>query len=445
MTPQARIQTVIEIVQILESRPLPMDLLIGDYMRGRRYIGSKDRRYIAESVYDIVRYTARVGWILAQAGADDSPRMRVLTWLALYQGADDKRLKSLFDSSQYAPQSLRPAEVNYIQHARGIDPDSMPDSVRLECPPAYQDKLRSLFGSTFVPEMEAMLAPASLDLRVNTFLKSREEVQQSLHKDGVETDLTPYSPWGLRCRDKAYLAKTKTFRKGWVEIQDEGSQLIACVCNPEPGMQVLDFCAGGGGKTLALAAAMQRKGRIVAMDSNEKRLEKGRARYKKGGLADMIEVRPLNEKNRKWLRRQKGKFDIVLCDVPCSGTGTWRRNPDMRWRTYGPPLAELLQIQQDILQRASAAVKPGGRLVYATCSLLREENEEQVTNFLKENEHFVILSESEGSQASWPDPSIAVLLQDDKTGFMRLTPHRHGTDGFFTAVLVRLAEGDVQN
>jgi len=438
LKPQARIQAAIDILQILRERELPMDLLIGDYMRGRRYIGAKDRRYIAESVYDMVRHTARLGWILAQIDAEDTPRSRLIAWLALYQGADEKRLKDLFDGSKYAPPQLSAQEIDDIKLFKKPDPAKMPEAVRTECPQEYEPQLRALFGNDFAAEMEAMLHPAPLDLRVNTFLISRENAQKSLAKDGVETQQTPCSPWGLRCTDKAYLAKTKAFHKGWIEIQDEGSQMIAAVCDPQPGMQVLDFCAGGGGKTLAFAAAMNRKGRIVAMDTDERRLEKGRARYKKAGLADMIEVRPLSDDtNRKWLRRQKEKFDIVLCDVPCTGTGTWRRNPDMRWRSFGPPLEELLQLQQDILQRASKAVKPGGRLVYATCSLLPEENEEQVTRFLKENENFVILSESEGSQAAWPDPSVASLLQDDNTGFMRLTPHRHGTDGFFTAVLSR--------
>lgn len=422
MKPQARIQSVIDVLQIMQDRPLPMDLLIGDYMRGRRYIGSKDRRYIAESLYDIVRHTARIGWVLRQAGAQDTPRAHVLAWLVVYQDTDDKRLQSLFDSSQYAPESLTPQELGFIKKLRSINVADMPESVQVECPQAYEDQLRALFGNDFAAEMEAMLQPATLDLRANIFLKSREEVQQSLQQDGVETTLTPYSPWGLRCTDKAYLAKTKAFHKGWLAIQDEGSQMIAVLCDPQPGMQVLDFCAGGGGKTLALASAMQRKGRIVAMDTDAGRLEKGRDRYKKAQLADIIEVRPLDDKNRKWLRRQKEKFDVVLCDVPCSGTGTWRRNPDMRWRNYGPPFEELLQVQQEILQRASAAVKPGGRLVYATCSLLREENEAQVEAFLKENTIFEIKT-PENTELGDP--------------FMRLSPNRHNTDGFFAALLIR--------
>jgi 16S rRNA (cytosine967-C5)-methyltransferase len=206
--------------------------------------------------------------------------------------------------------------------------------------------------------------------------------------------------------------------KGWVEIQDEGSQLIAYVCGVKPGMQVLDYCAGGGGKTLALAAAMQRKGRIVAMDTDARRLEKGKLRFKKAGISDIIEVRPLSDdRHRKWLKRQKGTFDIVLLDVPCSGSGTWRRNPDARWRSYGPSVEELLPVQAEILDKTVAVVKEGGRLVYATCSLLPEENEKQVEAFLVRHPEFeveplpVILSARERSPS---DPSVASLLQDDR-------------------------------
>jgi len=456
LKPQARIQAVIDILEILAQRNLPMDLIVGDYMRTRRYIGSKDRSNIAERLYDMARHQARLGWHLQQAALPDTPRSRALAWLSVYEGADKKRIKDIFDGSKYAPEPLGKEELAALD-AFDAKAD-MPEAIACECPPQYEEQLRSIFGDNFKEEMAAMLQPATLDLRVNTFLTTVEEAQQSLAKDGVKTQRTPYSPWGLRCEDKTYLARTKAFTKGWVEIQDEGSQLIAVMCDAQPGMQVLDFCAGGGGKTLALASsAMQRKGRIVAMDNDDRRLQKGRQRYKKARIADMIEVRSLNEdKGRKWLRRQKGTFDVVLTDVPCSGTGTWRRNPDMRWNIYGPVLEELISVQADILRRVAPVVKPGGRLVYATCSLLREENENQIEAFLAEHPEFEILpiqnvipsescealgeaGEVEGSCVSKLGDSSAPLRsgQNDSYPYMRLTPHRHGTDGFFAAVLVR--------
>jgi 16S rRNA (cytosine967-C5)-methyltransferase len=193
---------------------------------------------------------------------------------------------------------------------------------------------------------------------------------------------------------------------------------------------VIDYCAGAGGKTLALADAMRNKGRIVAMDTDSRRLEKARPRFKRAGVSDIIEVRALDdERSRKWLKRQKGTFDLALADVPCTGTGTWRRNPDMRWRSYGPPLEALLRVQAEILDRIARTLKPGGRLVYATCSLLPEENERQIEAFLERHPDFApVVPDGPGATADNP--------------YMRLTPFRHNTDGFFAAVLERRSSVD---
>lgn len=422
MIPAARIQASIEILEQGHLARVPLDAVVGDYMRVRRYIGSKDRAAVAERTYSAMRSHARLGWWLERLGLEDTPRSRILLWCALGDGADAKRLKDLFDGGKHGPAELSAEELAAIAKLAGhtLDHPDMPAEIRAECPPLYAEKLKAYFGDAFEAEMAAMQVPATLDLRVNVFLIDRENAKSSLEKDDVVTTATKYSPWGLRCESKAFLSKTKAFHKGFIEIQDEGSQMIAHVCGAQPGMQVLDFCAGAGGKTLALAAAMNRKGRIVAMDNDDNRLQKGRARYKKAQLADIIEVRPLSDdKNKKWLRRQGEKFDIVLCDVPCTGTGTWRRNPDMRWRTYGPSLEELTAVQAEILDKVAHAVKPGGRLVYATCSLLPDENEAQVEAFLSRHEGFEIA------------PVDARLGNP----FMRLTPLRHNTDGFFTAVL----------
>lgn len=428
MKPQARIQSTIDVLEkIAGNSRIPMDGTIGDYMRQRRFIGAKDRAAIVDRAYDMTRAQARLGWWLEQCGADDTPRSRMIAYLILVEGAQEKRISDLFDGSKYSPERITPLEQSFIQKTAGKTLESLkfPEDIACECPPLYADKLHAYFDEGFRNEMAAMLEPATLDLRVNIFLAPREKVRDFLEADGVPTVETPYSPWGLRCIKKAYLARTKAFGKGWIEIQDEGSQLIAFLCKARPGMQVLDYCAGAGGKTLALAASMERKGRIVAMDTDEKRLAKGRERYKKAQLADIIEVRPLNEsRHKKWLKRQEESFDVALCDVPCTGTGTWRRNPDMRWRTYGPSLEELVGIQAEILDKVVHTLKPGGRLVYATCSLLPEENEDQIAAFLKRHEGFEI-----------------VPVDDERLGapFMRLTPKRHNTDGFFAAILQKKA------
>lgn len=426
MKPASRINATIDILESSHRARVPLDKCVGDYMRVRRYIGSKDRSDVAERIYDMTRATAKIGWWLNKVKVEDTPRNRVIAWVVLGEEANEKRLKDLFDGSQYAPDPLNEDELAFAQKMIGqvLEHKDMPVEVRVECPPEYEEKLKAFFGDAFEEEMLAMLTPAPLDLRVNTFTSDKEKVLKFLEADGVKAHEAPLCPWALRCEGKAFLSRTKAFSKGWIEIQDEGSQLIAWLCGAEPGMQVLDYCAGAGGKTLALGAAMQRKGRIVAADNDERRLEKGRARYKKAGIADIIELRCLSDdRHRKWFKRQKATFDIVLTDAPCSGTGTWRRNPDMRWQTYGPSLDELTALQAEIMDKACRAVKKGGTFVYATCSLLRDENEDQVEAFLERNPEFEIVSVDESLGIGSP--------------FMRLTPHRHQTDGFFAAVLKR--------
>lgn len=429
MTPQARLKTTIEILERIEKAKVPMDATCGDFFRGRKYIGAKDRSNIAERVYGIMRAHARLGWWLKKRGHDSSPRAMIIAWLVLEEKGDPQRL---FNGEKYSPEPLGEEEAALASslHGKSLNDPDMPEEVASECPGHYLPMLKEYFGNDFASELKAMIGSAPLDLRVNLRLADREKASRFLEADGVGTSPTPYSPWGLRCEAKAFLSRTKAFSKGWIEIQDEGSQMIALCVDVKPGMQVLDYCAGAGGKTLALAAAMENKGRIVAMDTEEHRLQKGRLRFRKANVADIIEIRPLSdERHRKWLRRQKGTFDAVLADVPCTGTGTWRRNPDMRWRTYGPSLEELTAIQADILDRVAHTVRPGGRLVYATCSLLPDENERQVASFIERNPDYEIMPLAQ----AWPD-GLRVPCDGD---YMRLTPLRHNTDGFFAAVLRR--------
>lgn len=433
MTPAARLQAALEIQSRIDHGRIPMDGTVGDYMRNRRYIGSKDRAAIVERLYNMVRAHARLGWWLQKMEAEDTARNRLLAWLVLGESMKIEGVERHFEESKYSAPPLTDEERSLIRRLENhtLDHPDMPDAVQAECPPDHEDALRGYFGKDFVPELQALMQSAPLDLRVNLRKIDREHAMASLAKDGVETTSCRWAPTGLRAKGKAYLSETKAFTKGLIEIQDEGSQLIAFVSGAQPGNQVLDYCAGSGGKTLALASAMNNKGRIVACDINADRLQKGRARFKRAGVADIIEVRPLSdEKNRKWLRRQKGTFDVVLIDAPCSGTGTWRRNPDLRWRAFGPKLEELLATQAEILDKAAKTVKPGGRLVYATCSLLPSENEEQTKAFLQRHPEFEVLPVSQ----IWTDGDAPC-----KDPYMRLTPRQHNTDGFFAAVLVRQA------
>lgn len=434
MTPSARIKAVLELIEKTDKSPVPMDLTIGDYMRNRRYIGSKDRAAIVEMVYALVRHTARIGWALEQAGLDtdsrNDARARLLAYLV---GAEQKdNIADLFDGTKHGPPALGDDELALLDRLPK-NFDNAPADIRCECPAQYAPSLQKYFGTDFIAEMEALIPPAALNLRTNTVLDTRENAIESLAQDHIKCDANRFSPWGIGVKGKAYLSLTRAFKKGHIEIQDEGSQLIALACDVKPGQQVLDYCAGAGGKTLALAAAMKIKGRIVAMDLEASRLAKARDRFRRAKVSDIIEPRPLSdEKNRKWLRRQKQTFDCVLVDVPCSGTGTWRRNPDTRWRTYGPSVEGLIEVQKDILEKVAGAVKPGGRLVYATCSMLPEENEQQIDAFLALHPEFTLKELKE----VWPEGCTPPC--DGK--YMRLTPLRHGTDGFFAAIMIRAGE-----
>jgi 16S rRNA (cytosine967-C5)-methyltransferase len=422
MKQAARVQSAIDILEKISEARIPMDNTIRDFMAHKRYIGSKDRKFIVELVYNVMRSHARLGWWLTRVKSGDTPRSRVLAYLVLTQ----QDITNLFTGEKHQPDPLSSEEKDFVQSLNGnsLDHDDMPENILCECPDWAADKLKPLWGDDFKDQMLAMLPAAVMDLRVNTIKVTRERAQEVLAADNVETVQTPYSPVGLRAvGKKPYMSATKAFHKGLVEIQDEGSQLIALLCDPKPGMRVLDYCAGSGGKTLGIAAMMEGKGIIYAMDNNSRRLEKGRRRYKKAGVHN-VEVRSLeDEKNRKWLRRQKGAMDIVLVDAPCTSSGTWRRNPDYRWNIYGPSLEEIVEIQAEILARVADKVKPGGRLVYATCSLFPEENEKQIENFLLNHPEYKIISIPENYPSSGD--------------FMRLTPKDHSTDGFFTAVLER--------
>jgi 16S rRNA (cytosine967-C5)-methyltransferase len=428
MTPAARIAAAIELLDLIRAGRAPMDTLIGDYMRGRRYIGSKDRQAIADTVYAVMRSHARLSWWCGRLDCDDTSRTRILLWLVLGEAMPFKHIESRFDGSRYGSHVLSDDEYSLLQALEGqpLTHHDMPAAVQVECPRAYEEDLRARFGELFADEMAAMCAPAPIDLRVNTTHANRDDVKAMLADDGVEAHPTPYSPWGLRIAERVHLAPTRAYKKRLISIQDEGAQLIAQACDVGPGMKVLDYCAGAGGKTLALANTMNGKGRLVATDTDNMRLANAEPRLRRQGLHDCVELRGLDDpRHRKWLKRQKGVFDVVLADVPCTGTGTWRRNPDQRWFRRGPALAELQQDQADILTRIASKVRPGGRIVYATCSLLPAENEDQIQALLDQHPEFRLMN----------PPHVP----GDKDGFMRLSPHRHGTDGFFAAVLQRLA------
>lgn len=309
-----------------------------------------------------------------------------------------------------------------------LDNADMPRAVRLELPDWLLPRLEETFGDTLEAELAALSEPATLDLRVNILRTNRRDAQNALGREGLHAVLTPLSPWGLRLNGRLPVTSTTPFKDGRIEIQDEGSQLVAAIIGVTPEMRVLDYCAGAGGKTLAMAMMMENKGHIAACDVSEVRLDGAVRRLRRAGVHNV--ERHLLQAGDKWAKRRAQSFDRVLVDAPCSGTGTWRRNPDARLRMTEQDLEELLVKQSDILDRASSLVKPGGRMVYATCSILRAENASQVEAFLTRHPDFQLV------------PSDSTALPDSLRGtsMFSLTPHQNETDGFFAAVLERKPE-----
>jgi 16S rRNA (cytosine967-C5)-methyltransferase len=336
-----------------------------------------------------------------------------------------------YSGGKYAPPSLTSAEKAALTKLEGhtTDHPEMPDPIRLEVPDWIFPLLKARFGNSLWRELEALAAPAPMDLRVNILKTDRAAARAALLAEGIEAAPTTLSPWGLRVQGRKSITAGKTFQDGLVEIQDEGSQLVAALVNAGPGMNVLDWCAGAGGKTLALAMTMENKGHIVACDVSASRLDGAVRRLRRAGVHNA--ERHLVEPGDKWAKRRAGRFDRVLVDAPCTGTGTWRRNPDARLRLAESDLAELLPKQAAILDTAARLVRVGGWLVYATCSLLPQENESQVAAFIERTPGFEVLPLAKVWGMNTPPPGDGP--------FLSLTPRQHGTDGFFTAVLVRRA------
>lgn len=432
MTPAARLQAVLELLTLVDSVPRPADALISGYFRARRYIGSKDRGAVAAQTYAVMRHQARLDWWLRKYTREPAPRWRLLAYLRLAEGVKINGIEALCDGGKFAPAPLDNDERSFLQRLEGhtLHHPDMPDAVTGECPDWAAESLRLRFGKDFGREMAAMLTPAPLDLRINPLKIAREDSFAALKGHALAVELCPYSPWGLRVAERPALNQIALLKDGALEIQDEGSQLVALLVDAKPGERVVDFCAGAGGKTLAVAAQMRNKGRVIACDVLANRLKRSAERFRRAGLHN-IEVKPLTTEHDPWVKRHKGGFDRVLVDAPCSGTGTWRRNPDARWRTLGPGLEALLPLQASILESAARLVKAGGRLVYATCSLLPEENERQIEKFLAAHTDFSLLPVQEAAQ------NLPTL--PDTGSYLALTPAQHGTDGFFAAVMTRRA------
>lgn len=415
MTPGARVAAAIEIVEDIERGERPADDVVRQWGRSHRFAGSKDRRAISGQVYSVLR---RRGFYEKAASAD--PRALVITDLVLGEGKAPQEVAALFSGEGHSPSALSNDEHELISTLTNGMQEGLP---AYDVPDFLLPGLKEAFGDDLDAALTALDTPAPLDLRVNTLKTTREDAASALAAVGIETTPTPYAPTCLRVSGNHLIAGTIAFKEGHIEPMDEGSQLAALMVDAKPGMQVADLCAGAGGKTLALAAAMQNKGQIYATDSDARRLGNLAPRMKR---ADARNVHPMRWPQDSNFSELNGKCDRVLLDVPCSGSGSWRRHPELKWRIDEAGIEKLTKTQSALLRTAAPLVKLGGLLVYITCSVLPAENEERIKLFLEKHSDFQVVTDKSGTAAA-------------NAYGARLSPHLHATDGFFISRLERIS------
>lgn len=431
MTPAARIASAIDVLADIEQNRRPTADAIRDWGKGHRFAGSGDRANVANVVYDALRVKASACWLMGE----ETPRAAVIGMLRRMRGLDTAAIAGLFGVDRYAAPALTEAEIARLDTATM---DGAPAHVTGDYPEWLEPYFERAFGDARVAEISALAARAPLDLRVNALKAIRPQIMEAIGH--LNPEPSPLAPEGLRLAPREdgrvpYVQAEPAFIKGAVEVQDEGSQLVAVLANAQAGEQVLDLCAGGGGKTLAMAAAMNNKGQIFATDNDARRLMNIHERLERAGVRN-VQVRTPTARAAK-TDGLEDKMDLVLVDAPCTGTGTWRRNPDAKWRMRPGSLEQRIKEQVEVLDGAAPCVRPGGRLFYITCSLLDEENGAQVSAFLARHPDFALMPPANVANAAGLG---AIAGHTDVTGQgLLLSPLRTGTDGFFAACLVRKA------
>lgn len=411
MTPAGQMASVIELIGQINKQPQkPSDAIMQSYFRNRRYIGSSDRRIIGNTVYSILRHYLG----LKNALAVSSERLIVLAYYLLEKKTSHEELAKLLGNS-YGPEPLSENEILLLSELKTYDPYAIPKWLEAEIKDT--ELIKSLHEQ------------APFDVRVNSLKNTRDVVLNEMALEGFNADPTPLSPVGIRFGKRQPLNTHKFWQDGTLEVQDEASQIVGLLCAAKSGMQVLDYCAGAGGKSLSIAANMQNKGNLILSDIHPHRLQRAKERLLRAGITN-YQLKDIN-KDHNWFKRQHNRFDLVIVDAPCTGTGTLRRNPDLKNRLQPSDLEELCDLQRKILEQAQKFVKSGGRLVYATCSILSAENEQQAQWFLSKYTSFELISIAN----VWSQ-----VIEDScpfTNGTAQFLPHIHGTDGFFISIFKR--------
>ena len=418
MHPNALVELATELLHRVLQLQHPADGVVSDFFREHRALGQRERHTLAETTYAVLRQRPLFQHLAQSGKGEIERRLALLAW----QGNEG-----------FLRAAMTETEQQWLAQVGAVDRSALPEKLRHNLPEWLAEILQQSMGDEFWPLVNSMNASAPLDLRVNTFKAKRDDVIAAFKAEGVEAVATPYSPLGLRIAGKPALHKLDVFMRGDVEVQDEGSQLLALMVGAKRGEMVMDFCAGAGGKTLALGAEMRNTGRLYAFDTSGHRLASLKPRLARSGLSNVFPAQIAHERDDR-IKRLAGKLDRVLVDAPCSGLGTLRRNPDLKWRQSPQSVAELGVKQAAILVSAARLVKPGGRLVYATCSLLDVENEGIAEAFsAAHSSQFKAMPAVEALTRAHVGAAETLVRGD----YLRLWPHRHATDGFFAAVWER--------
>ncbi|KQP17992.1 RsmB/NOP family class I SAM-dependent RNA methyltransferase [Pseudorhodoferax sp. Leaf267] len=419
MHPKALLDTCAELIRLALLFDQPSDAVAARFFRDNRGLGPRERATLSETLYAVLRRKQLFEHFAPSGSGSRERRLAILG----FSGPRELLNGALSDQ-----------EKDWLDRCQRVETADLLERHRHNLPEWLAQPLRAQTGDDFWALADSLMTPAPLDLRVNILSAKRADVRQELAAAGIVAADTPYSPWGLRVQGKPSLARAEAFTRGAIEIQDEGSQLLTLLLDAKRGEMVADFCAGAGGKTLAIGASMRNTGRLYAFDTAAHRLDGLKPRLARSGLSNVHPAAIAHERDDR-IKRLAGKIDRVLVDAPCTGTGTLRRHPDLKWRNTQASVDAMAQTQAAVLQGAACLVKPGGRLVYATCSLLAQENEDIAAAFSAANTGFEALDAAD-LLAQSRIPAAETLCAGPLNGreFLRLWPHRHGTDGFFAAI-----------